>query len=103
MITITPSAAEQIRKSAKVNATDGSYLRIAATKDPNGKLQYGLGFDHKTDNDTLFESTGIEYIVSDLSAALLEGATIDYVELVPGEKRFIVSNPNDPEHKQAVS
>lgn len=103
MITITPAAADQIRKSAEINANDGSYLRVAATRGPDGKLQYGLGFDQKGESDALFESEGIEYIVSDLSAPFLEGATIDYVELVPGEKRFIVYNPNDPDHKQVVS
>ena len=100
MITISKSAIEQIRKSAELNATDGSYLRVAATRDAEGAIQYGLGFDQKSENDSLFEYNGIQYIVSDLSAPFLEGAVIDYVELAPGEMRFIVTNPNDPNHKR---
>ena len=99
MITITKSAAAQIKRSAQQNASDGSYLRIAAKKDEDGKLQYGLGFDQKTDNDKIYESGGIQFIVSELSAPYLKGAIIDFVEIAPGEMRFIVNNPNDPDHK----
>ena len=28
------------------------------------------------------------------------GATLDYVEVNPGELRYIFINPNDPSHKQ---
>jgi iron-sulfur cluster assembly protein len=33
------------------------------------------------------------------SVELLTGAMLDYVELNPGEWRFIFINPNDPSHK----
>ena len=34
-------------------------------------------------------------MISETSRPLLEGTTIDYVELEPGEFQFIFMNPND--------
>jgi len=44
-------------------------------------------------------TNGITLLVAAGSIELLTGATLDYVELNPGEQRFIFINPNDPSHK----
>lgn len=100
MITITPQAAEQIRKSsAQQPGQDEAYLRLAARLDETGIIQYGMGFDDKAEGDTQVASGGITVLVSADSVDLLDGATLDYVEINPGEPRFIFANPNDPSHK----
>lgn len=99
MITITPHAAEQIRKSVDQTQSHGLHLRVAVRREDNGSFDYGLGFDEKKDGDTHVTSEGIGILVSDASKAFLTGAVVDYVELNPGEHRFIVVNPNDPAHK----
>ena len=38
----------------------------------------------------------ISVLVSPGSVELLTGATLDYVEINAGERRFIFINPNDP-------
>jgi len=96
MITVTPQAAEQIARSA---GQSGACLRLAARLDAKGVIEYGMGFDDKTEGDALFESAGVKLLVSPGSVELLTGATLDYVELNPGEWRFIFINPNDPSHK----
>jgi iron-sulfur cluster assembly protein len=99
MITVTPQAAAQIAKSAAQAGTGNACLRLAARLDDKGVIEYGMGFDDKGEGDTQFESAGVRLLVSPGSVELLTGATLDYVELNPGEWRFIFINPNDPSHK----
>ena len=99
MITITPQAAEQIRKSAQQADLKDVCLRLAARLDDKGVIEYGMGFDDKAEGDMHVASGGINVLVSPGSVELLTGATLDYVEINPGERRFIFINPNDPSHK----
>ncbi len=101
MITITPRAAEQIRRSAEATASQGLALRVAVRIDEEeGRLDYGLGFDEPHENDLRFNSEGVEIVVAPGMKELLEGAVVDYVELNPGDFHFIVLNPNDPAHRK---
>jgi iron-sulfur cluster assembly protein len=93
-ITVTPQAAEQILKSAA-----GACLRLAARLDAKGVIEYGMGFDEQAEGDAQVVSNGVTLLVSPGSVELLTGATLDYVEINPGEWRFIFINPNDPSHK----
>jgi iron-sulfur cluster assembly protein len=97
MITVTPSAAEQIRLSAKQGQMDGLPMRIAATRNPDGSLHYGMGFDdNRLEGDIDITTQGIDVVVSASSMLLLSGMTLDYVEIEPGLFQFIFMNPNDP-------
>jgi iron-sulfur cluster assembly protein len=99
MITVTPQAAEQIAKSVQQAGAGSVCLRLAARLDDKGVLEYGMGFDDKADGDTQVAASGITLLISPGSVELLSGATLDYVEINPGEWRFIFINPNDPSHK----
>jgi len=99
MITVTPQAAEQIARSAVQSGAGGACLRLAARLDGKGVIEYGMGFDDQAEGDSQFESAGVTVLVSPGCVELLTGATLDYVELNPGEWRFIFINPNDPSHK----
>jgi iron-sulfur cluster assembly protein len=97
MITITPAAAEKIRVSAKQGQMDDLAMRIAATKNPDGSIHYGMGFDdNQMDGDIHIKSEGIDVVVSESSMTLVQGMTLDFVELEPGSYQFIFLNPNDP-------
>lgn len=98
MIRITPTAAAQVRAAAEQSNTSNLPLRIAIALEDDGSFQYGLGFDEKKDGDVLLTSEGINVIVSNSCTEALMGAVLDYVELNPGEFRFIFTNPNDPAH-----
>lgn len=100
MIIITPEAAEQIRKSAQ-QQTDAKpvHLRLAARLGDKGAIEYGMGFDDKAEGDLEVVASDIKVLISPGSVELLTGATLDYVEINPGELRFIFINPNDPSHK----
>ena len=99
MITVTPQAAEQIAKSAQQTVAGGACLRLAARLDDKGVIEYGMGFDDKAEGDLQVAAGGVTLLVSPGSVELLTGATLDYVEINPGEPRFIFINPNDPSHK----
>jgi len=95
MITVTPSAAQQIRIAATQSDADEMGLRIAARRDADGSLHYAMGFDDPRNDDRVLSSEGIALVVSPQHADLLDGMTLDFVELEPGDFRFIFVNPND--------
>lgn len=100
MIIITPKAAEQILQSAQQQVDlKELYLRLAARLGDKGVIEYGMGFDDKAEDDLQVVSCDIKVLISPGSIELLTGATLDYVEINPGEPRFIFINPNDPSHK----
>ena len=74
----------------------GMAMRIAARRNPDGSIHYGMGFDdQQLEGDLHVTSEGIDVTISEASRLLLEGTTLDYVELEPGEFQFIFMNPND--------
>ncbi len=95
MITVTPSAAKQIRIAATQADADEMGLRIAARRDAAGAIHYAMGFDEARNDDLVVPSEGVALVVSPAHRALLEGMTLDYVEYEAGDFRFIFINPND--------
>ena len=95
MITVTESAARQIRIAATGADCDEMGLRIAARRDADGALHYAMGFDDARNDDMVLTSEGIALVVSPRDTGLLDGMTLDYVEYEPGDFRFIFINPND--------
>jgi iron-sulfur cluster assembly protein len=94
-ITVTPGAAEQIRVAAEASDSKRLALRIAARRDADGTIDYQMGFDNARKGDLALDAGGIELVVAEENADLLDGMTLDYVELEPGDFRFIFINPND--------
>ena len=99
MIKVTEEAARQIKLSAKQGKAEGMPLRIAATKNEDDSIHYGMGFDDSKDDDISVTSQDVEIIVSPVSAELLKDTVLDFVELEPGKHQFIFMNPNDPTYK----
>jgi len=99
MITLTPVAAEQIRKSAAESNSSDLPLRIAAKRESDGTINYGMGFaDQHDQNDLSFNTEGVTIVIAPVSLELIKGMTIDYVELEAGQSNFIFLNPNDPNY-----
>ena len=98
MITVTEQAAKQIKLSAKQGKAEGMPLRIAAAKNEDDSIHYGMGFDDSKEDDITITSSDVEIIVSPVSAELLKDTVLDFVELEPGKHQFIFMNPNDPSY-----
>jgi iron-sulfur cluster assembly protein len=66
-------------------------LRVAAKLDPDGSLQYGMGFDEPKDEDMRLDLSGVAVVIGGESQELLFDTVLDFVELNPGEFNFIFS------------
>lgn len=101
MIKLTEDAANKISAQIKDSATEADPLRVAVTQHPSRKgFQYLMGFDKKTDNDSLYDVRGIELIVHNDLLDLVNGMEIDFVEIEGEDSQFIFKNPNDPTYKE---
>jgi iron-sulfur cluster assembly protein len=98
LITITTVAALQIRKSAQQQEQRELHLRLAARLTDGGTIEYAMGMDDEADGDVRVVASEVNVLISPGSVELLAGATLDYVEINPGDWRFIFVNPNDPSH-----
>jgi iron-sulfur cluster assembly protein len=96
MITITPAAAEKIRQAAATASAETPLLRVAVQQLADGTLDYGMGFDQERPGDAFIEIDGIMVVIAPPSRELIEGTRIDFVEIEPGEYRFIFAAPEVP-------
>lgn len=99
MFKITKPAAGRIRDSAHSTDVEELALRIAASRKPDGAIEYRMGFDEVGVDDTLLNSRGVDIVLTNADKQLLNGSVLDYVEVEPGEFRFIFMNPNDPHYR----
>jgi iron-sulfur cluster assembly protein len=99
MISLTATALEQIKFSAREGDMGSLPLRIAIKKQEDGSFHYAMGFDEqRLPGDSFLNYDGADLVVSSGSKDLAEGLTIDFVELEPGKSEFIFLNPNDPSY-----
>jgi iron-sulfur cluster assembly protein len=98
MIEITAAAAEQIRAALAAATDDGLSLRLAARRAQDGEIEYGMGLDERRDQDQeVATAAGITLLVSPPSLEPLAGTVIDYVEIEPGNLRFVFYRAGSPE------
>jgi len=90
MVTLTPAAAEQVLRAAEEAGLEEPLLRIAArTAEDSGEIEYGMGFDERREQDQEFECAGVTVLVSPPSRDALADTVLDFVEMSPGDFRFI--------------
>lgn len=99
MFTLTTAAAEQVLNAATESGTEGLPLRLAAARTADGSIDYRLGFDDVTEDDIRLNCAGVEVIMTLENVPLLNDATMDYVEIEPGQFHFIFLNPQDPHYR----
>lgn len=89
MFTLTSAAARQIQQAASTSGAQEMALRIAARVDPDGAVEYGMGFDDPNEEDMKLDLEGVAVVIADAYQELLDEIVLDYVELEPGEFNFI--------------
>lgn len=89
MFTLTPQAAAQIRASAARSGAAEAALRVAARREPDGSIAYGMGFDEPREGDMPLEVEGVQVLIAPPSQALLQATRLDFVELEPGSFDFV--------------
>lgn len=95
MFTLTPQAATEVRRSIQQGEHGGLALRIAASRMPDGAIDYRMGFDEIGEHDVHVTTEGIDIVIAKQDLELLNGAVMDFVEIERGQFRFIFMNPND--------
>lgn len=93
MITLTPTATA-VERFIKGAAEPVAGLRIAISGGGCSGFQYGMSLEEaKSEDDVVVEVGAVTLLVDPLSAPLLEGVTVDYVESLSGSG-FKFENPN---------
>jgi iron-sulfur cluster assembly protein len=94
MINLTPNAISAVDKFIKGSATPVAGLRIAISGGGCSGFQYGMSLEEaKNEDDTVLEYGAITLLVDPLSAPLLDGVTVDFVDSLNGSG-FKFENPN---------
>ena len=97
-ITVTPAAAEEIKRYMKEQSVaEGTVLRMRVGGGGCAGLQYSLGFDTAFDPeiDARYEQHGVAVVTRKKEALHLEGTTIDFLD-GPMGRGFAIDNPSVP-------
>ncbi|HEY9097500.1 MAG TPA: iron-sulfur cluster biosynthesis family protein [Thiobacillus sp.] len=97
MIKITDAAAEQIRAVSNNPDVFGMILRVAAYQEDDGSVNFAMGFDHEREADEQLICNKIAILIASPSTPYLQGVTLDFVEMSPGDMRFIFIPPYSAE------
>jgi iron-sulfur cluster assembly protein len=96
-VQLTERAAAQVKKIMKQeDLEDGLYLRVAVEGGGCSGLSYKLGLDHKTGQDKMIDSCGIQITVDTRHLMYLQGIVIDYPDGLDA-RGFTFDNPNASE------
>jgi len=96
-VALTERAAEQVRKiRSEESLEDDLLLRVAVEGGGCSGLSYKLGFDHKSDDDEVLVSQGVEIIVDPKHMMYLKGIEVDYPDGLDA-RGFTFDNPNASE------
>jgi iron-sulfur cluster assembly protein len=101
MLSLTPTAASQIRHAAVGAGTAEWALRVAAKRERDGTITFGMGFDEPREGDMPLQVEGVHVLIAPPSQPLLEGIVLDFVELEPGQFNFIFTPETEAAEKPA--
>jgi iron-sulfur cluster assembly accessory protein len=94
MIKLTPNALSAVEKFIKGADTPVAGLRIAISGGGCSGFQYGMSLEQaRNEDDTVLEFGAVTLLVDPLSAPLLEGVSVDFVDSLNGSG-FKFENPN---------
>ncbi len=97
-ITVTDSAAKELKKLMKEEKKEGHGLRIEIVSDGCSGARYNLDFDKKNrEKDEVIEIKGLKLFVDQKSFAQLKGSRLDFI-VTPAGSGFKIDNPNIHHH-----
>ncbi|HET7526294.1 MAG TPA: hypothetical protein VFK10_10165, partial [Burkholderiaceae bacterium] len=91
MFNVTTAAAQEILAAAERSGAHGMALRIAARRAPDGRIEYGIGFDDEREDDQSARFDALTVLMGAPSRALLVDTVLDFVEVEPGRFDFVFS------------
>ncbi|MCG8017680.1 MAG: iron-sulfur cluster assembly accessory protein [Candidatus Thiodiazotropha sp. 'RUGA'] len=94
MLTLTENAQKAISRFIKGSETPVGGLRISVTGGGCSGLQYGMALEESAnDEDAVIEIDELKIFVDPLSAPMLNGVTVDFLDSMEGSG-FKFENPN---------
>lgn len=96
-VSLTERAVKQVKIIKEREALgDDVFLRIAVEGGGCSGMSYKLGFDHKTQDDTVIVAHGIDVLIDEKHLLYLKGIVIDYPDGLDA-RGFTFDNPNASE------
>lgn len=94
MFHLTSTAAAQILDAARRQGLQDVALRVAARPAPDGGLDYGMGFDDPHEGEQpVTRVEGVSVLMAPGCHDLLEGTTLDFMQIDEGEFGFVFIPP----------
>jgi iron-sulfur cluster assembly protein len=94
MLTLTEQAISAVQRFIKSSSEPVSGLRVTISGGGCSGFQYGMRLeDGPASDDAVIDCNGLSVYVDPLSAPLLEGVTVDFVDSLDGSG-FKFENPN---------
>ena len=101
MLSLTTAAAAQICRSATGAGSADWALRVAARREGDGTITFGMGFDEPREGDMPLQLQGVNLVIAPPSQPMLAGIVLDFVELEPGRFNFIFTPEAEAAEKPA--
>ena len=92
-LTLSPSAAKELQRLMHLKENDGKFLRIGVKGGGCSGMSYLLGFEDKTEADSVVEIEGIPCIINPNHLLYLGNMEIDWQGGL-NSRGFTFSNPN---------
>lgn len=92
-ISITPKAAEEVKKLIEAEQKPGIGLRLGVKGGGCSGLSYDLGFTPQEEADTVMDESGFQVFMDPKSLIYLKGMQLDFQGGLQG-KGFVFVNPN---------
>ncbi|MBP6337026.1 MAG: hypothetical protein KA375_05490 [Vitreoscilla sp.] len=89
MFSLTAAAADQIQLAARQSDAMALALRVAARRESDGSVEFGMGFDEPREGDMPLQMQGVDVLIGAPSQPLLANTLLDFVEIEPGEFGFV--------------
>ena len=93
MISVTPVAAEEVKRILEKQGKPDLGLRIGVKGGGCSGLSYALGFDSQREGDNVFEIQGLKVLVDPKSYLYLNNTALDFHDDLEG-RGFKFVNPN---------
>src|ERR1044071_4701877 len=93
VITLTESAAEEVRALLQQPENKGKTLRVYVEQGGCSGMQYSMTFDEQRADDHAAQIHGVSVLVDPFSAKYLSGTVVDFSHALTGGG-FKISNPN---------
>ena len=101
MFSMTSTASQEILVAAARSDAAGMALRVAARRERDGTITFGMGFDEPREGDMPLQVQGVNLVIAPPSQPMLEDIVLDFVELEPGQFSFIFTPEAEAAEKPA--